>query len=225
MLTAFIKAMPIAVGILLASLPLVSVSLLLSRRPEQKAYTAFLCGWIVGALTIGVAAIAVSDLSTPGQQAPSVWVVWLRLFLGLGLVALALRKLSLKYNLDEDAPPKWMHVLERMQPSRTFGLGAALAALNPKNAALFISGALTIAAATYAPVEQIGAVLGFVVVASMGLASPWILSLFLGARAEPALIRLNDAMAKYSGWIVIAVLVVLGVVVFANAIADLQAEY
>ena len=59
----------------------------------------------------------------------------------------------------------------------------------------------------------------------MGLASPWILSLFLGARAEPALIWLNDAMAKYSGWIVIAVLVVLGGVVFANAVADLQAEY
>ena len=59
-----------------------------------------------------------------------------------------------------------------------------MAVLNPKNAALFVSGALIIAAETYAPVSQFLAMVTFATVSSIGLALPLGLLLMLGSRAE-----------------------------------------
>ena len=78
-----------------------------------------------------------------------------------------------------------MRAFNQMQPSKTFSLCAGLAALNPKNTALFVSGALAIAAETYAPASQFIAMIGFVAVSSVGLALPLVLSLALGARRTP----------------------------------------
>ena len=68
MLVALLEVLPVAFGTVLATLPLVSVSLLLADRPELNAYLAFLAGWISGAVIVGGLAIAVSDLSTQGQN-------------------------------------------------------------------------------------------------------------------------------------------------------------
>ncbi|WP_170473334.1 GAP family protein [Ruegeria arenilitoris] len=221
MFAAFIEASPIAVGIVLATLPLISVSLFLIRRPERSAHNAFLGGWAVGAVFVGSLAIAISDISTPNRQPPAPWVVWCRLLLGLCLVALAARKFVSLSSSKENGPPEWMAALESLQPVKAFALGAGLATLNPKNAALFVSGALTIAAATYAPVSQLVALAFFVAVSSLGLAMPLVFSLTLGERAERIFLGLSELMEKYSKLIVAIVLAVLGVMVFANAVTDL----
>lgn len=114
-----------------------------------------------------------------------------------------------------------MQALGQMRPLKTYALGAGLAALNPKNAALIASGALTISAKTYAPAAQIGAMAGFVAVSSAGLALPLALSLLLGARAERPLRRLSEFMARYSKLLVAVVLLLLGGLVVSNALADL----
>jgi hypothetical protein len=224
MLTAFLEALPIALGTVLATLPLVGVPLILATREDRGPHLAFLGGWFLGIVGLGAAVIALSDLSAPEAGPPARWVVWLRLALGLGLIALAARKWMGRAGAgDADAEvPGWMRAFETMGGARTFGLGVLLVVANPKNALLVASGALTIAAATYAPAAQLGALAGFAVAASLGVAAPLALSLALGDAAEAALAGMKGFMARHSKTIVSVVLLVLGGMVVANAIADLR---
>jgi hypothetical protein len=221
MLTAFLDALPIALGTVLATLPLVGVPLILATRPDRTAHLGFLAGWAGGIAGLGVAVIALSDLSVPGDGPPARWMVWMRLLLGIALIALAIRKWSRRNALAEDEMPGWMRVFETMGAARTFGLGILLVVANPKNAVLVASGALTIAAATYAPAAQLGALAGFTLVASLGVASPLVVTLAMGKRAEGVLAKMKASMARHSATIVSVVLLVLGAVVVWNAGADL----
>jgi hypothetical protein len=221
MLTAFLDALPIALGTVLATLPLVGVPLVLSTRPDRAAHLAFVAGWAAGIAGLGAAVILLSDLSVPGEGAPAPWMVWVRLLLGIALIALAIRKWSKRTAGPDDEVPGWMRAFETMGAVRTFGLGVLLVVANPKNAVLVASGALTIAAATYAPLGQLIALAGFTLVASLGVASPLVVTLALGDRAEDTLTVMKAAMARHSALIVSVVLLVLGAVVIWNAVADL----
>jgi hypothetical protein len=220
MLGAFLASLPIAVGMLLSTLPLVSVPLVLSTRRDRAAHLAFLGGWLAGILMLGGAAILLSDLSAAGGGAPARWVVWLRLALGVGLVALALRK-WLRRTAPTGEVPAWMQVFETIRPQRSALLGSALIAANPKNIVLVATGALSIAAESPVPLEQATALLGFALVASLGLALPLALTLALGPRAQSPLDTVKRFMGRHSAMIVVVVLLGLGAVVIRNALADL----
>ncbi len=224
MIAAFLAALPIALGTVLANLPVVSVPLILATRSDRRAHFGFLSGWVAGFLVLGGAVILLSDLSAAGEGAPAAGMVWLRLLLGAGLVVLGVLKFRGRTRAGEEAePPGWMQLLDRMGAVRTFGFGLLFVALNPKNAVLVASGALTVAAATYAPAAQVAAYLGFTAVASLGVAAPLVLTLALGERAAAPLARLKAVMARHSGAIVGVVLAILGAVVMANAAGDLGA--
>lgn len=221
MLTAFLEALPIALGTVLATLPLVGVPLVLATRPDRTAHLAFLAGWAGGIAGLGTAVILLSDLSVPGDGPPAPWMVWVRLLLGIALIVLAIRKWSRRTAAADDGMPGWMRAFETMGAARTFGLGVLLVVANPKNAVLVASGALTIAAATYVPAAQLGALAGFTVVASLGVASPLIVTLALGEKAAGALAKMKASMARHSATIVSVVLLVLGGMVTWNALAEL----
>ena len=206
---------------MLATLPVLGVPLILATRPDRTAHLAFLSGWAGGIAGLGVAVILMSDLSVPGDGPPAPWLVWVRLLLGIALIALAIRKWSRRTAAADDEMPGWMRAFETMGAVRTFGLGILLVVANPKNAVLVASGALTIAAATYAPAAQLGALLGFTLVASLGVASPLVVTLAMGKRAESVLAKMKASMARHSATIVSVVLLVLGVVTAWNAGAAL----
>jgi hypothetical protein len=208
-------------GTVLATLPVLGVPLILATRPDRTAHLAFLSGWAGGIAGLGVAVILLSDLSVPGDGPPAPWLVWVRLLLGIALIALAIRKWSRRTAAADDEMPGWMRAFETMGAVRTFGLGILLVVANPKNAVLVASGALTIAAATYAPAAQLGALLGFTLVASLGVASPLVVTLAMGKRAESVLAKMKASMARHSATIVSVVLLVLGVVTAWNAGAAL----
>ena len=222
MLAAFLDTLPVAIGMVLATLPLVGVPLILATRPGRTPHLAFLAGWGAGIVGLGAAVIFLSDLSAPGEGPPARWVVWLRLMLGAALIVLAVRKWLRRAKGGANAEiPGWMRAFETMGAARTFGLGVLLVVANPKNAVLVASGALTIAAATYAPAAQLGALAGFTLVASLGVASPLLVTLALRDRAESILASMKASMAQHSATIVNVVLLVLGVLVTWNAMADL----
>jgi hypothetical protein len=224
MIAAFLAALPIAVGTVLANLPVVSVPLVLATRSDRRAHLGFLAGWVAGFLALGGAVILMSDLSAPGEGAPAAGMVWLRLLLGAGLILIGVLKWRGRTRAGEEAePPAWMRLLDRMGAVRTFAFGLFFVALNPKNAVLVASGALTVAAAVYGPVAQAVAYLGFTAVASLGVAAPLVLTLLLGDRAAAPLASLKTFMARHSGAIVGVVLAILGAIVMATAAGDLGA--
>jgi threonine/homoserine/homoserine lactone efflux protein len=220
-LDAIAQSLPIALGLLLATAPmLIPAMVLVTKRPPMIA-GAFVGGWLLGLTVVGAVVIAVADLIDLTGQRPA-WATGLKITLGLLLIGLAVRKWRGRPRPgDEPKVPSWVAAAEAMSGRRAFGLAFLLASVNPKNLLLMISGATVIADATSRPGEQIVALLVFVLVASLGVAAPTILSLVLGTRSGPVLARIDAWMTAHNASLISVVLLVLGVVVVANGIGTL----
>jgi len=222
MYDAILQSLPIALGIVLATVPVLAIPLILITRREVGILLAFMAGYAGGLLIVGGVVISFADLVTPNAAGPARWIVWLRILLGLTLLALAWRKWRSRATSGgaEDVPG-WMKSMDTIHASRAAILGFALVALNPKNIVLVASGGLAIAQATPAPLEQAGALLAFTAVSGIGVAMPYLMWITMGETAIAPLDRLKMVMARNDTLIITAILAVLGLVVVVNALAYL----
>ena len=222
MLPAIVQSLPIAVGVLLASAPVIAITLILVTRGDAKAVLSFLSGWVCGFLVVGGLAILMVDLVSMESGTTPAWVNGLRILLGVLLLFLAWRQWQGRpRNGVAPAPPRWMERIDSLTPLRAAGLGFMLVAVNPKNMLLVLSGAVTIATTTLVPLAQLGALLVFTAVGSLGVSAPLLASLLLGERANAPLLRFKAWMMHNNASIMATVLLVLGVVLIANGVATL----
>ena len=123
MLATLAPALPIALGIVLSSIPLMVVTLTLLTRPSKRAVLAFLLGWVGGMALLGslVFVLAQGLADTTRSSAP--WQAWVRVVLGL-LLGLAVRQWQNRPRAGAAAsPPAWMNRLEQLTPARLRPLG------------------------------------------------------------------------------------------------------
>jgi hypothetical protein len=181
-----------------------------------------MAGYAGGLLVVGGVVISLADLVTPNAAGPTRWIVWLRILLGLTLLALAGRKWRRRATSGgaEDVPG-WMKSIDTIHASRAAILGFALVALNPKNVVLVASGGLAIAQATPAPLAQAGALFVFTTVSGIGVAMPYLIWITMGEAAIAPLDRLKEVIARNNRLIITAILAVLGLVVIVNALGYL----
>lgn len=222
MLPAIVQSLPIAVGVLVASAPVIAISLILVTRGDAKALLSFLFGWACGFLVVGGLVILMIDRISMESGTTPGWVNGARILLGVLLLFLAWRQWQGRpRDGAAPAPPRWMHMVDSLTATRAAGLGFMLVAVNPKNMLLVLSGAVTIATATLVPLAQLGALLVFTLVGSLGVSAPWFASLLLGERANAPLLRFKAWMMHNNATIMATVLLVLGVVVIANGVSKL----
>ena len=220
MLTAIAQSLPIAIGVLLASAPVIAIPLILVTRGDSKALLSFLCGWVCGFLVVGGVVILMIDRISMESGTTPGWVNGVRILLGILLLFLSWRQWQGRPRHGAvPTPPRWMDMIDSLTPVRAAGLGFMLVAVNPKNMLLVLSGAVTIATATLVPFAQLVALLVFTVVGSLGVAAPLLVSLLLGERATAPLLRFKAWMMHNNAMIMTLVLLVLGVVVIANGVA------
>ena len=98
-----------------------------------------------------------------------------------------------------------MSALDRFTPVKAGGAGVLLSALNPKNLLLVVAGAEAIAQTGIAGREQIAALVVFVLIASLGVATPVAVYFALGERSRDLLDRLKDWLARNNA-VIMAVL-------------------
>lgn len=219
MLTAFLAALPIALGTILAALPVIAVPLLLVTRPDRRPLRAFLAGWLGGFLALGLVVIAFADVVLLAGRPADFGLESLRVALGAGLLLLAWRKWQKRPLPGQDPEtPGWMRRFDSITPPGAAAIGAALATLNPKNAVLAATGALAIATATPHPPAQAGAFLLHTLVASAGLLAPWLAVALFGNRAAAPLDRLRDLVARHNATVMAAVLGAIGAIVIVTAV-------
>lgn len=222
MLPAIAQSLPIAVGVLVASAPVIAITLILVTRGDQKAVASFLCGWVGGFLAVGGGVILMVDVVSVGSGTTPAWINFARILLGILLLFLAWRQWQGRPRGGvTPTPPRWMSMLDTLTPLRAAGLGFMLVAVNPKNMLLVLSGAVTIATATLLPLAQLGALVAFTLVGSVGVATPLLASRLLGERATAPLLRSKAWMMHNNAIIMAVVLLVLGVMVTANGVAKL----
>jgi threonine/homoserine/homoserine lactone efflux protein len=183
--TAIGSMLGFAAGVAVSPFPIVAMILLLATPRGRLTGIAFAVGWLLGLGLLGTVVLLISgpsDASSDGG--PATWVGWLKLVLGVLLLLLAVRQWRGRPRSPDDAhTPKWMASIDTFGPGKTFGLGALLAALNPKNGPLTIAAAASIAATGVSGVDQAVALILFVVIASAGVLAPLGVYLLAGERA------------------------------------------
>ena len=225
-MTAVVAVLPVAIGLVLAALPIVLIPVALATRRPPPVARAFLGGWLLGIGVVGVIVIALADVLVPGDgdgDGRAAWPSYLKIVLGLLLLVLAVQKWRSRPRRDGvPEPPAWMARVGSMTAGRAFGVAFALASVNPKNLALVVGGATTIAETTSVPLQQGVALVVFALVSSVGVGAPTVVVAVLGDRAADVLAAADRSMTRYGTVVVAVVLAVLGVLLVANGVAGLM---
>ena len=217
------QSLPVAVGVLISPLPIVAVVLMLvSGRARANAF-AFLLGWFlaVGAVTLVVALLAGAGTGT-GQGTP-LWAAIAKIVLGLALLLLAVKQWRGRPRAGVEPPaPTWMAAIDGFTPVKAAGLAVLLGAVNPKNLLLVVSGGAAIATAAAGDTNaQVVASIVFALVASVGVAAPVFIYLFMGDRAAALLDELKAWMIHNNAVVMAVLLLVLGAKMLGDGVAAL----
>ena len=212
-----------AVGVAVSPVPIIAVVLMLTTDRGRVNGPAFVLGWIAGLALAGTAILLLAgqaDASDGGE--PATWVGVLKLMLGLGLLALAVKQWRGRPADSEAAElPNWMRKIDGFAPGRALALAVALAAINPKNLLLTVGAATTIAHAGLEAGEQAVALGVFILVASLGIGAPVAIYFALGEKSASLLGGLKDWMAHNNAAIMTVLLLVLGAKLLGDGITAL----
>ena len=221
MLAAILTALPLALALVLAALPVVLIPTALAAKRPMRVTGSFLAGWVSALLTVGTVVIALVDvLVLPTGNAA--WFGYAKIVLGLLLVALAVRRwLGRPRDGADPDVPGWLAGIGSMTAGKAFGLAFLLGAVNPKNTVLVVSGATAIAEATPVPAQQAVGLIVFALVGSVGVGAPLAVTVAMGDRAGSVLAAADRWMTRQSTTIVAVVLLVLGVLLIVNGVREL----
>jgi threonine/homoserine/homoserine lactone efflux protein len=215
--------LPAAVGVAISPIPIIAVVLMLVSARGRVNGPAYLVGQIIGVAGAGAIVLLIAGRvgDTDDAQPPD-WASWLRLALGLGLLALAAKQWRGRPREgDEPVTPKWMGAIDSFTPPKAVGAGIVLSALNPKNLILTIAGMAAIVGAGIPGDEEAIALAVFTVIACLGVAIPVVMFFVLDDRAGPLLEGLKNWMAQNNAVIMAVLLLVIGVKLVGDAISGL----
>lgn len=214
--------LPFALGVALSPFPIVAVIAVLDSPGGRSRGAAFATGWVAGLLALSLVVVAIGSGLTDGD--PSTGVSWLRLAVGVLLLALAVGKWRSRPGPgSEPKAPGWMAAIDAYGTGRTFLLGVGLAGANPKNAALTLAAAAGITESGTSGEAAAVAIAVFVVLASVSVLASVGFSLVAPARAAAPLARVKEFMARNNAVIMMVVLLLLGVNLIGKAMAGLAA--
>lgn len=200
-----------AVGIAISPIPIAAVILMLFSGRARSNSTAFLAAWIVGIAVVTAVVVALPGLETD-DAAPSTTTGWIKLALGVLLLAVGVRQWGLRPGPGQElAVPGWMARIDQLRPGAAFGLGFLLSALNPKNLLLAVAAGASLGALPLSIGETVAAVAVFTVIAALTVAVPVVAYLVAGERLDAALDRTKAWLIDNNTAVMAVLLLVFGV--------------
>jgi threonine/homoserine/homoserine lactone efflux protein len=213
-----------AVGVAISPLPIIGVVLILATPRARADGPAFLVGWVLGLAILGTVVLLVSsgaNASSDGE--PAKWVSVLKLALGALLLLVALKQWRARpHDDDKGQLPKWMQAIDGFGAAKSFGIGAVLAALNPKNCLMTIAAGSAIAQTGISAGQQAGTLAIFILIASIGVGTPVVIFFALGDRSVKLLSELKDWMSANNTVIMAVLLLVIGAKLIGDGITGLS---
>ena len=218
------QMLPAAVAIAISPFPIIAVILMLFTPRARTNGPAFLVGWIVGLVAVGVVVLLVAGGAGVATDEPSNAASAVQLVLGALLLFLAARSWRGRPKEgEEEALPKWMQAVDGFTPVTALGLGAFLAALNPKNLILAVAGATTLAQAGLDAADDVIVWAVFVAIATSTILALVLYYLVGGESAEGKLDELKAWLGRNNAIIMAVLLLVLGVKLVGDGISGLAA--
>ena len=210
------KLIPLGLVIALSPITVIPAVLVLHAPRPRPAGLAFLAGWVLGLVALTALFVGASDLLGGLQQAPPRWVSWLRVVLGLALIAFGIRSWLTRHRHTKT--PAWLRSFSRLTPVRAGMTGAVLAPLRPE--VLILCAAAGLAIGTGGLDAAGGWICGavFVVVSASTVAIPILGYVGAGEHLDDTLERLKVWMEENHGAMMAVILVVIGLIVIYNGI-------
>jgi Sap, sulfolipid-1-addressing protein len=217
--------LPLALGVAISPVPIIAVILMLFSARARSNGPAFLAGWVLGLALVGIVVLALAGPAGAEDDAePSTVASAVKLLLGLLLLLLAVRQWRGRPEPGKEAElPGWMRAIDSFTAGRALGLGGLLSAVNPKNLALTIAAAATIAQAGLSGGGSATALAAFVVLGSASIAVPVVFYLLGGSGAKATLDGWKAWLGANNAAVMTVLLVVLGTVLLGRGIAGLFA--
>ena len=110
---------PLALVVAISPLSIIPAVLVLQTQRPRPTSLVFLGGWLLGLTALTAVFVASSDLLGALHKTPPAWASWLRVALGLALIAYGIYEWLSRRRHTES--PKWMRSL---QPSRPRARGS-----------------------------------------------------------------------------------------------------
>ncbi len=213
--------LPSAFAVALSPIPIVAVVLVLGAPRARTSGPAFALGWIAGLLAVSVVVLllvgsgADSDGDDPGLD-------WLKVAIGALFLAMAAKQWAKRPRRGEEpVEPSWMATVDSATPARAALLGAALSGANPKNLALTLTAAASIAEAGLDSADTAIATVVFIAVGSATVAGAVLFYLLDSDRAGGPLDAVKRFMAENNAVIMMVVLLLLGAKLLGDGLAVL----
>ena len=218
------EILPLAIGVAISPVPIIAIVLMLGTHRARSNGLAFAIGWVAGLTIVGGALLALaSGNSQADDGGPETWVSLVKLALGILFLLLAARTWRGRPRAGQEvAMPKWMQAIDTFTTGKSLGFGVLLSGVNPKNLALTIAAATTIAQSGISGGEAAGTLAIFILVGSLSILAPVVVYFALGPKAATILDELKTWMEAHNAAIMAVLLLVLGVKLIGDAIGGLS---
>ncbi len=216
--------LPYALGAAISVIPIIAIILMLVTPKAKTNGTSFAAGFLLGLAVICIAAVAFAGGSNySSSSGPTKTVSIIKLLLGLLLLVAAVRQWRARPKPGQ-APtmPKWLQSIDHFTPARSFGIGAALSAINPKNLAMSLAAGLSIAQAGLPIGQEAATILIYVLLAGATIIAPLVVYLAMGHRATKILGGWRTWLADNNATVTSVLLLVFAVVLIGQGISGLS---
>ncbi len=210
------KLVPLGLVIALSPITVIPAVLVLHAPRPRPASLSFLGGWLLGMAALTAAFVAASDLLGDLHHAPPTWASWVRVVMGLALIAFGVVRWLTRHRQGQS--PAWMRSFSKLTPLRAGVTGAVLTAVRLEVLILCAVAGLAIGTGGLGPAA--GWVSGaiFVAVSSSTVAIPILAYVGAGGRLDEALERLKVWMEENHAAMLAIILVLIGLLVLYNGI-------
>ena len=218
------EILPLALGVAISPLPIISAILMLLSPKAKTTSIGFLLGWVVGiVVAVTIFTLLASVLPSKEADASNPTAAWIKIGLGVLLLLLAGKQWRDRPIGDvEPVLPTWMRAIDTMTTVKSAGLGFLLSAVNPKNL-IMAAGAGVIIGSTDASLEtsvQVLSIAVFTVIAGSTIAVPVIAYLVASDKMAGPLESTHDWLLKENKTVMAVLLLVIGVAMIGKGLGS-----
>ncbi len=210
------KLIPLGLVIALSPITVIPAVLVLHAPRPRPTSLSFLGGWLLGMVALTAAFVAASDLLGDLHQTPPTWAAWLRVAMGLALIAFGAVRWLTRHR--QGKTPVWMRPFSNLTPVRAGVTGVVLTAVRLEVLMLCAVAGLAIGTGGLNPAAGWVSGAVFVAVSSSTVAVPILAYVGAGGRLDEALERLKVWMERNHAAMLAVILVLIGLLVLYNGI-------
>jgi Sap, sulfolipid-1-addressing protein len=210
---------PLALVIALSPLSVIPAVLVLQAPRPRPTGLAFLGSWLLGLAALTAIFVASSGALEGLHNKPPTWASWLRVVLGLALIAFGIYRWLTRHGHTES--PKWMRSFATLTPRRAVITGLVLVVVRLEVLIMCALAGLAIGSSGLGMAANWILAAIFVAVAASTVAVPILAYAGAGDRLDDSMARLKDWMERNNGAMLAVILVLIGLMVLYNGASAL----